>query len=68
MARFRTDGTLSVTAAEWRDARRLFSAYSFDDDATLAEIARTWRESKVMLDPHGAVGVAAARAHRAKAE
>lgn len=66
MARFRKSGTLPVTAAEWRDARRLFSAYSFDDDATLAEIARTWRESEVMLDPHSAVGVAAARAYRAK--
>lgn len=65
MARFRNTGAMPVTAAEWRDAKRLFTAYSFDDDATLAEIARTWRASQVMLDPHSAVGVAAARAHRA---
>jgi threonine synthase len=66
MVRFRNTGTMPVTAAEWREAKRLFTAYSFDDDATLAEIARTWRASQIMLDPHSAVGVAAARAHRAK--
>jgi threonine synthase len=66
MTKFRSNGTLPVSADELAEARKLFSAYSFDDEATLAEIARTWRETKVMLDPHSAVGVAAARAHRAK--
>jgi threonine synthase len=66
MARFRSTGTMPVTAAEWREAKQLFTAYSFDDDATLAEIAHTWRASETVLDPHSAVGVAAARAHRAK--
>ena len=64
MAQFRKTGTMPATATEWREARRLFAAYSFDDDATLAEIARTWRAGGIVLDPHSAVGVAAARAHR----
>ena len=66
MARFRASGTLPVAPAELAAARKLFTAYSFDDEATVAEIARTWRERGVMLDPHSAVGVAAARAHQAK--
>ena len=32
--------------AELAEARQLFSAYPFDDDATLAEIERTWRERR----------------------
>ena len=68
MTRFRGAGTLPATDAELAEARQLFSAYSFDDDATLAEIERTWRERGVMLDPHSAVGVAAARAHLAKGD
>jgi threonine synthase len=66
MTRFRSSGTLPVTATELAEARALFTAYAFDDDATVAEVARTWRESDTMLDPHSAVGVAAARAHRGK--
>ncbi|MGH6982481.1 MAG: threonine synthase, partial [Stellaceae bacterium] len=66
MTRFRGVGTLPVTDAELAEARHLFTADAFDDDATLAEITRTWRERGIMLDPHSAVGVAAARAHLAK--
>ena len=46
----------------------LFAAARFDDSQTLAEIKRTWQASKVLLDPHSAIGVAAARDLLAKAE
>ena len=65
MARFRKDGVMPVTATELAEARKLFTAYSFDDAETIDEIARTWRDRGVMLDPHSAVGVAAARDHLA---
>jgi threonine synthase len=67
MTRFRASGALPVSAGELDAARAEFSAHACDDDATRAEIARTWRGSGIMLDPHSAVGVAAARAHRAAA-
>jgi threonine synthase len=66
MSRFRGEGTLPMSNAERTAALDQFSAYACDDDGTLAEIARTWRGSGIVLDPHSAVGVAAARAHRAK--
>ncbi len=65
MVRFRKEGTMPVTASELAEARKLFTAYSFDDAETIDEIARTWRDRGVMLDPHSAVGVAAARDHLA---
>jgi len=64
MTRFRTTGALPVSTADLKEARRLFAAYSCDDEATLAEIASTWRKDGILLDPHSAVGVAAARVRR----
>lgn len=42
----------------------MFDGAAFDDDATRAEIRRTYEESGVIVDPHTAVGIAAARARR----
>ena len=47
--------------------RAEFDAYRTDENETRAEIARTWRESGYLLDPHSAVAIHAARkalAHR----
>jgi threonine synthase len=41
--------------------QELFTGASFDDDATRAEIARTYETTGVLVDPHTAVGLAAAR-------
>jgi threonine synthase len=38
-----------------------FDAYSANEEATAAEIARTYRETGYVLDPHSATGVHAAR-------
>jgi len=65
MRQFRSGGALPVSGDELAAARAEFSAYAVDDDATRAEIARTWRDCGTMRVQHGAVGLAAARAHRA---
>ncbi|HVA14486.1 MAG TPA: threonine synthase [Stellaceae bacterium] len=64
VAAFRQSGTLPVSAAEWQAARTLFEAAKIDDAATLAEIAATHRATGVVLDPHSAIAVAAAKAKR----
>ncbi len=62
MAKFRKTGQLAPGDARWKKALRLFDGARADDQATLAEIARIHRETGELLDPHTAIGVAAARA------
>jgi threonine synthase len=64
MTEFRRRGTLPASESEWREAAALFAAARIDDEATLAEIAATHRATGVVLDPHSAVAVAAAKAKR----
>ena len=61
---FRATGTLPVSDTEWRRARELFSAARFDDADTLREIDQTHRATGELLDPHSAIGVAAAKRAR----
>ncbi len=64
MARFHAEGRLDLRPEQvpgLADAGEVFDAASFDDDATRAEIRRTYDDTGVVLDPHTAVGVAAAR-------
>src|SRR3546814_4290322 len=62
MADFRKTGSFSVTAEEHRRLRRLFDAHRFDDRETAAEIAARLAQSGELVDPHSAIGTAAARA------
>jgi threonine synthase len=64
VAAFRKTGTLPVSATEWQAARACFTAARVDDDGTLAEIASIHRASGIVLDPHSAIAVAAAKAKR----
>jgi threonine synthase len=59
---FRRAGVLPVDEQSWRRARGLFSGHRVDDAATLDTMAETYRRSGVLIDPHTAVAVAAARA------
>lgn len=43
-------------------ARELFTSFAMDDAGVLATIAEVYQESGYLLDPHTAIGVAAARA------
>ena len=58
---FRKKGVLPGDDQGWRCARQLFAAHRVDDAVTLETIADTYRRSGVLIDPHTAVAVAAAR-------
>lgn len=64
MQRFRAEGRLPIEEAEWRAARRLFSGYRLDDEATKRAIAEVYRESGELVDPHTVIGIMAGRAER----
>lgn len=64
MTRFRAEGRLSAGEAAWREARKLFDGYRLDDPSTIETMRAVHRTTGIVLDPHGAVGVAAARAKR----
>ncbi len=62
LRQFRVTGRLSIEPdqrAEFIDGT--FRAARFDDDETMAEIARVYAETGLMIDPHTATGTAAAR-------
>jgi threonine synthase len=61
MAEFRASGTLDLGQARWQRALELFAAARRDDAGTLAEMARVHQESGELIDPHSAIGLAAAR-------
>ena len=64
MLRFRTDGLLEVQPRQVAELRGLFDGVRLDDDETLAVIRETWESSGVLVDPHTAVGLGAARRAR----
>lgn len=68
MARFRATGAMNVGAARWKKALELFDGFRLDDDGTQAVIRDVYRASGELLDPHSAVGVAAGRARRRRAD
>lgn len=61
MARFAETGAFDVAPQVMEQAHRLFSAYRLDDAGTMDEIAQTKANEGMVLDPHSAVGVSAAR-------
>jgi threonine synthase len=61
MADFRASGNMAVPENVWRAIKRDFTGFTLSDEATLAEIARTYRSAKYLADPHTAIALAAAR-------
>jgi len=61
MTKFRAEGRLSVGDNRWKQVRALFDARRIDDDRTRAEIERVYKETGELIDPHSAIGIAAAR-------
>lgn len=61
MARLRTDGHLAFDDAAMAEVRSLFVGDRLDDDETLAVIADVYRRHDLLVDPHTAVGIGAAR-------
>ncbi len=62
MRDFRATGHMAVPDAAWRGLGNLFTGFSLDDAETKAEIARLYRATGYLADPHSAIGIAAARA------
>lgn len=62
MQAFKDEGRFAVDGAARAKAQALFASRRVDRAATIAEIGRTWAETRRLIDPHTAVGVAAARA------
>lgn len=58
------DGYFLLQPAVLDQARKLFSSFSLNDEGTLQTIAQVYKNSKYLVDPHTAIGVAAARAER----
>jgi threonine synthase len=64
MAEFRDEGRVETGDTRLATVTEVFDGASFDDEATRAEIRRTYEATGQVIDPHTAVGVAAARAAR----
>jgi threonine synthase len=64
MTEFRAEGRVETGDTRLASVTEVFDGAAFDDEATRAEIRRTYEATGVVLDPHSAVGVAAARAAR----
>jgi threonine synthase len=64
IAAFRREGALPPDDQAWRAATKLFAGHRVDDSGTLAEIGETYSRAGILVDPHTAIGIAAARAHR----
>jgi threonine synthase len=54
-------GRFTLTDDQFNALRQEFDAFSASEAETTAEISRVWRESEMLIDPHTAVGVHAAR-------
>ena len=64
MERFRQSGRMTVAAVTMAGMRDLFAAARHDDDETRRTIAEVFERSRVLLDPHTAVGYGVGRAQR----
>ncbi len=62
MKSFRAEGKLDVGLARMESVRALFAARRVDDAGTSAAMKQEFERSGEILDPHTAIGVAAARA------
>jgi threonine synthase len=62
MSDFRRTGKMAVSNGAWHRCRTVFHGFRLDDAGTEAEIARLYRSTGYIADPHTAIGVAAARA------
>jgi len=61
MSAFRETGRFTLDPATYRTVRECFDGFRLDDPGTLAEIKRCRASTGELLDPHSAIGVAAAR-------
>ncbi|WP_020409030.1 threonine synthase [Hahella ganghwensis] len=63
MARMSSED-VSIEDYRWKQARQLFDSHRVDDTETLEIIQQLFEQTEEIMDPHTAIGVAAARACR----
>ncbi len=63
MAQLSQSRGFSIDPGPLETIRAEFAAEAVNEQETTEEIARVYREAEVLIDPHSAVGVAAARRH-----
>ncbi len=68
MADFREHGSVAVDDSRFAEARRKFAAARFDDAETLRVMKEAFERTGELLDPHSAIGWAAARRCRGNPE
>lgn len=61
MTAFKETGRLALSPNQLAEAREGFDGFRLDDAGTLKEIARQYEATGMLIDPHTAVGLAAAR-------
>ncbi|HYP62438.1 MAG TPA: threonine synthase [Acidocella sp.] len=61
LSAFAKEAKMPIPDAVWQDVRREFTGFRLSDEQTLAEIARLYRETGYLADPHSVIGIAAAR-------
>jgi threonine synthase len=64
MKQFRESGRLALDGEQHRRLTALFAGHRLDDKETLATMTALYRETGELIDPHSAIGLAAARAVR----
>lgn len=62
LTKFRETGMFSVSEDAYKNARALFDGARYDDAETKQTIKKLYDDIGMLIDPHTAVGVAAARA------
>lgn len=64
MSAFRKSGRFAAPKPGWPAVKRLFSGFSLDDAGTLKTMRELHRRTGMLIDPHSAIGIAAAEAMR----
>ncbi len=64
MTEFRATGQFTAPRAEWKKAGKLFQGFRLDDAGTLKVMRDLYRRTGMLIDPHTAIGIAAAQARR----
>lgn len=64
LSQFRATGTMSLHATAMNELRSLFDGARFDDAEVAACMQEVHGQHGILLDPHSAIGVAAARSAR----
>ncbi len=64
MNAFRKTGKFAAPTSGWASMQKLFTGYKLDDAGTLKAMQDLYKRTGLLLDPHSAIGVAAAEAAR----